>query len=181
MGLKPLLKGKRLCLTALHKEDAATLAEWHQDADFMRLLDARPAHPKTVASFIKWMENQQAETDGYLFAVRRQENDALIGYLQLDGILWNHQTAWLTVAIGSRADWGQGYGSEATRLVLDFAFYELNLHRVQASVFRYNRRSMVMLEKLGFQREGIFREFLNRGGERHDMILYGLLQSEWEC
>ena len=67
------------------------------------------------------------------------------------------------------------------RLALKFAFDELNLHRVQLTVFAYNDRAIALYEKLGFQREGTFREFLHRDGARYDMYLYGLLRREWEA
>ena len=65
-------------------------------------------------------------------------------------------------------------------MTLAFAFRELNMHRVQATVFSYNRRSMAMFERLGFQREGAFREFIHRDGERYDMLMYGILRREFE-
>ena len=66
------------------------------------------------------------------------------------------------------------------RLLLDYAFGELNLHRFQLTVFAYNERASALYEKLGFVREGVFREFLLRDGTRYDMYLYGLLRREWE-
>ena len=84
------------------------------------------------------------------------------------------------LGIGDQSNWGQGYGYEAAQLALAFAFHELNLHRVQVTVFSYNERSIALFEKLGFQREGVFRERLQRDGQRHDMLLYGLLRPEWE-
>jgi RimJ/RimL family protein N-acetyltransferase len=65
------------------------------------------------------------------------------------------------------------------RLALDYAFSELNLHRVQLTVFAYNARAIALYEKLGFVREGVYREFLHRDGVRYDMYLYGLLRREW--
>jgi len=62
-----------------------------------------------------------------------------------------------------------------------FAFDELNLHRVTATVFSNNERSIALFEKLGFRREGVYREFLQRDGRRYDMYLYGLLRPEWEA
>jgi RimJ/RimL family protein N-acetyltransferase len=87
----------------------------------------------------------------------------------------------ISIAIGDRANWARGYGYDAGELALAFAFDELNLHRVTATVFSYNERSIALVEKLGFRREGAFREFLQRDGERHDMLLYGLLRPEWEA
>jgi RimJ/RimL family protein N-acetyltransferase len=64
-------------------------------------------------------------------------------------------------------------------LALDFAFKELNLHRIQLTVYSYNPRAIRMYEKLGFQLEGTYREFLLRDGQHYDMLLYGLLSHEW--
>lgn len=57
---------------------------------------------------------------------------------------------------------------------------ELNLHKLQLTVFSYNTRAVSIYESLGFKREGSFREFLERDGRRHDMYLYGLLKREWK-
>lgn len=95
--------------------------------------------------------------------------------------MWTHQVGWVSVAFGDRANWGKGYGSEAMRVALAFAFHELNLHRVQLTVFSYNERAIALYEKLGFQRDGTLREFLQRDGRRYDMYLYGLLRREWEA
>ncbi len=55
------------------------------------------------------------------------------------------------------------------------------LRRVQLTVFSYNERAIALYEKLGFRREGAFREFLQRDGKQYDMYLYGLLRREWEA
>ncbi len=64
-------------------------------------------------------------------------------------------------------------------LILRFVFHELNLHRIQLTVFSYNERAVALYENLGFTREGVYREHLQRDGQRHDMYLYGLLRREW--
>ncbi|MBN2390831.1 MAG: GNAT family N-acetyltransferase [Anaerolineae bacterium] len=180
MTPKTLLRGQRVHLTALTQDDLPTIATWYQDTEFMRLLDARPANPQSTESLHTWLEEAQKASDGYLFAVRLLDNDALIGFIELDGILWTHGTAWFSIAIGLPEYREKGYGTEAARLALAFAFQELNMHRVQATVFSYNRRSMAMFERLGFQREGTFREFIHRDRERYDMLLYGILRREFE-
>lgn len=186
MNLQTLLRGTRVQLTALTQDDLPTIATWYQDVEFMRLLDARPASPQSAESLHTWLEEAQKASDGYLFAVRLLEDDVLsehsrlIGFIELDGILWTHGTAWFSIALGLSEYREKGYGTEAARLTLAFAFQELNMHRVQATVFSYNRRSMAMFERLGFQREGSFREFIHRDGERYDMLLYGLLRREFE-
>lgn len=171
--------GQRVRLTALTKDDMPTLARWHDDAGFLRLLNAPPAKPQTQDDVAKWLEEAQKAHNGFLFAVRALEEDGLLGFVEVDGILWNHGVGWLGIGVGDRERWGQGIGSEALRLVLNFAFNELNLHRVQLTVFAYNERAIALYEKLGFVREGVHREYLHRDGQRHDLLLYGLLRREW--
>ena len=176
-----LLHGTRVRLTALAPDDLSTIARWYQDAGFLRLYDARPARPKSEAELARWLEELEKDKNTFAFAIRALDGDSLIGYLELDGILWPHGVCGFSIAIGDRANWGKGYGHEAAQLALAFAFGELNLHRVTATVFSYNERSIALFKKLGFQREGVYREFLRRDGRRHDMLLYGLLRHEWEA
>ena len=179
MILSKLLKGTRIRLTALTPDDLPVMARWYDDADFLRMYDARPALPKTEPELARWLEGLQKSERDVVFAIRAVDRDDLIGKLELDGILWTHGVCGIAIAIGDQANRGKGYGYEAAQLALTFAFNELNLHRVQATVFSYNERSIALFEKLGFQREGVYREFLQRDGRRHDMWLYGLLDREW--
>ncbi|HEX5689655.1 MAG TPA: GNAT family protein [Roseiflexaceae bacterium] len=175
-----LLTGAHVRLTALADGDLPTLAQWYQDAEFLRLFDATPAMPRSESALRQWLAERANPQTSFLFGVRLSEADELIGIVELDGILWNQQVGWLSIGIGDVARRGQGYGAEALRLALDFAFGELNLRRVQLTVFSYNTRAIALYEKLGFQREGAYREFLQRDGQRYDMYLYGLLRREWE-
>jgi RimJ/RimL family protein N-acetyltransferase len=179
MILAKLLCGDRIGLSALASSDIPTLARWYGDAGLMRLYDARPAYPKSEAELTQWLQELQKDKSTFAFAIRPVDSSDLIGYLELDGILWPHGVCGMSIAIGDRANWGKGYGYEAACLALAFAFGELNLHRVTATVFSYNERSIALFEKLGFRREGVYREFLQRDGKRHDMLLYGLLEREW--
>jgi RimJ/RimL family protein N-acetyltransferase len=174
-----LLRGARVRLAALTHHDLPEIARWHQDAGFARLFDARPAAPKTSAALESWLEEYSRTSSGFVFAIRPLADETLLGIVELEGILWAHQHAWLSIAIGDPAHQGQGYGAEALGLALRFAFQELNLHRVQLTVFAYNARAIALYEKLGFVREGVYREHLQRDGQRHDMYLYGLLRHEW--
>lgn len=176
-----ILHGARVRLTALTTNDLPIIARWHQDGEFLRLFDARPAHPKSEPELAQWLEERHKTSDGFLFAVRPLDSDDLLGYVELDEILWPHQVCGIAACIGDATDRGKGYGYEAMQLALAFAFHELNLHRVQITAFSYNERSTALAEKLGFQREGVFRGFLQRDGQRHDMYLYGLLRHEWEA
>ena len=163
MTSSTLLRGSRVRLTALTQSDLPTVTQWHQNSEFLRLFDAFPAVPKIEAALAQWLDDTNKATDVFLFAVRSLDSDELIGYLELDGILWTHRVSGVSIAIGAAKQWGKGYGYEVMQLVLRFAFDELNLHRVQLTVFSYNERAIALYEKLGFQREGVHREHLAAG------------------
>jgi RimJ/RimL family protein N-acetyltransferase len=175
-----LFVGEHVRLTAIEPGDLPAVARWYRDSDFMRRLDADIAAPKTEKQVAEFIEEQQKSGKGFAFAIRPINSEDLIGYCALEEILWSQQVTWLAIAIGEAAQRGQGYGEEALRLLVRFAFDELNLRRVQLTVFSYNEPAIRLYEKLGFQREGVFREFLRRDGQVYDMLLYGLLRREWE-
>ncbi|NWF69522.1 MAG: GNAT family N-acetyltransferase [Chloroflexi bacterium] len=177
MPLSRLLLGARVRLTAIRAEDTPTVARWYEDSTFGRMIDAAPAYPRTETQVSRFMQEETGK-DSFAFAVRPLDDDRLLGFVDLSGILWTHGVAWLGIGFGPEHQ-GKGYGYETMKLVLDFGFGELNLHRIQLTVFSYNTRARALYEKLGFQREGLYREMLHRDGQRYDVLLYGLLRREW--
>lgn len=174
-----LLEGNQVRLTAVHPTDIPTLSQWWQSAEFLRHYDALPAYPQTEAQLSKRMETTQTNHNAYLFAIRRLHDETVVGIIELDGILWSHRTSWISLAIGSPTDRRQGIGTDALQILLRYAFHELNLYRLQLTVFSYNLAAIRLYQKLGFVQEGVFRQHLQRDGQRHDMLLYGLLFPEW--
>ena len=176
-----LWTGKRVRLTGVEKADAKTFSRWHNDAGYLRLIDAQMARPRSEDDILKSFEEWEKDPNTVAFAVRPLDSEEMVVLVMLEDILFQHGVAWLGMGMGDRNLWGQGYGSEAMALTLKYAFDELNLHRVQASIFEYNQRSISMCERQGFRREGVFREFMQREGRRYDMYLFGLLRHEWEA
>ena len=176
-----LLRGARIRLTALNKDDAHTIARWYQDTGYLRLQDTHAALPRSKAQIAAELEGQNEAADTIVFAIRTVDGDDLIGTVGFYEIEWSNGVAWLGIGFGDRADWGKGYGSEAMALVLCYAFRELNLYRLQLTVIDYNERAIALYERLGFRHEGVFRQFGLRDGRRYDMLLYGLLRPEWEA
>lgn len=177
-----LFYGERVRLTALRADDTQTVMGWYDDGDFARMFDSSPAYPRSEQSIRRWLDDAGKSRDNaYAFAIRLLYSDDMIGYIDISDIMWNNRTAWMAIGIGDPAHRGKGYGYEAMLLALRFCFHEINLHRVQLTVFSYNTRGQRLYERLGFQREGVFREALLRDNTRHDMLLYGLLAHEWEA
>jgi RimJ/RimL family protein N-acetyltransferase len=176
--VKSLFVGERVRLGPLTDSDLDVIAQWYADGEWIRMLSAFDV-PTTRERLEQWLDRYRNHEKSFLFGIRTKDDNRLIGMVTLEDILWNHGTGWLSISIGPEHR-SNGYGEEALRLILDFAFDECNLHRVQLTVFSYNRPAVGLYEKLGFQREGCYREFLHRDGRRHDMWLYGLLRREWE-
>lgn len=180
MTLSRLFSGKKVRLTAFKREDLPIITGWYRHSDFIRMYEGGVAGPRTDDQWQKWYQNLDSTQDSYSFAIRPIDDERIIGMIDINGILWNQGSAWMAIAIGEPSNQGKGYGSEAIRLMLAFAFQELNLHRVQLTVFEYNQRAIEVYEKLGFVREGVFRQAIHRDGQRLDMLLYGILRPEWE-
>lgn len=174
-----LLDGEKVRLTAIRESDIDTLISWDDDPEFMRMLISGPSYPRPEIAQREWWTERLKARDQYHFAIRTQVHDAVIGTVHINEIEWPHGTAWLSIGIGSREARGKGYGTEAMRLALDFAFRNLNLHRIALSVFAYNEPAIRTYERLGFTHEGTMREFLQRDGQRFDMHIYGMLAEEW--
>ena len=89
-----------------------------------------------------------------------------------------HRRAEIGFALGRR-HWGKGFAAEAVGALITFAFEQLNLHRLEADVDPRNDRSLRLLERQGFKREGYLRERYHVDGEIQDAIVLGLLRSDW--
>ena len=85
----------------------------------------------------------------------------------------------LGIFIGNKDYWGHGYGSDAVRLMLEYGFGQLNLHRVYLYVFAYNKRAIRAYEKCGLKHEGALREAGYKNGRYFDILVMGILENEW--
>jgi RimJ/RimL family protein N-acetyltransferase len=177
-----LFRGELVRLTA---EDPETLAKsfnrWARDSIYLRLMDSDPARMHSVKGVKEWIEKQLLADPPkfHFFAIRTLDGDRMIGDVDLFALQNGHREAFVGIGIGERSDWSKGYGTEAMRLALRYAFTELNLHRVSLDVFEYNPRAIRSYEKAGFKHEGRLRDALHRDGRRWDMLYMGILRDEW--
>ncbi len=183
--MKPnLLRGERVGLDAPNPEtDAETIASWTRDSEFSHLFETGTPGLRTAQSVKSYLTDQQDDekTKGRVFAfvIRTLDDGRLIGLIDLEINHWPQRDAWLAIGIGRRDDWGKGFGTDAMRVLMRFAFAELNLERLTLNVFEYNERAVRSYLKAGFTVEGRQRERLRRGDRRYDMIFMGVLRKEW--
>jgi RimJ/RimL family protein N-acetyltransferase len=179
---KDLFRGE---LVKLAVDEPQTVAEsfsrWVRDSEYWRLANSNPVRAFSSKAIKDWLEKNPENTraDQFIFSIRTLQDDLLIGDVGLDGVLWSHGDAFVGVGIGDREYWGKGYGTDAMRLILRYAFIELSLQRVSLNVFEYNLRAIRSYEKLGFVHEGRSRAVLRRDGQRYDLVFMGILRTEW--
>ena len=137
---KSILTGTLVHLAALEPQVLAeAINRWDRDSEFRRLLDSEPANQFSVKKLSEWIQKDQEKDPGfrYSFGIRTLEGDNLIGFTGLDGDFFPHGEAFVGIGIGERDFWGKGYGSDAMKVILRFAFQELNLRRVRPTILRH--------------------------------------------
>jgi len=177
-----LLRGELVHLTAESSEVMAEkFAQWNQDTGWERLLDSDPPRLLSVKKWKEWMEKdlEGGGSDEILFAIRKLDDEDIIGFMGLFNLFIQHGDTLVAIAIGERKYWNNGYGTDAMRVMLHYAFYELNLRRVGLIVFEYNPRAIRSYEKVGFVHEGRVRGAMQRDGQRWDFLYMGILRDEW--
>jgi len=167
-----------------HEKDPEIESRWTHDSEFMRMMDTAPARPMSAAIIKKQYEKLEKQIEEsknlYHFMIRAKADDRLIGTAAVQRIEWANGNAFLRLGIGAVEDRGKGYGTQALRMLLRFAFAELNLFRVSAMVPEYNEAAIALLEKFGFMQEVCRRKALERDGRRWDLYIFGLLKDEWQ-
>lgn len=177
-----MLSGKKVLLRPIKRSDISHFLKWFNDPEVTQYLTIYL--PLTEMEEEKWLEDiatKRAKTDVILVIEAIDgKSSKPIGSCGLHRINPKDQTAVLGIAIGEKKYWGKGYGTEAIRLILDYGFKTLNLHRVSSSAFDFNERSIRMHRKIGFKEEGRLRKARFINGQFWDEILFGLLREDWK-
>ncbi|MBC1728643.1 GNAT family N-acetyltransferase [Listeria seeligeri] len=113
------------------------------------------------------------------FGIYVPQNQLLIGFISLHSIEWNNQIASMAIGIGEAEYRKNGYGSEAIQLLLNYAFHELNLHKVELDVISNNDTAIYCYKKNGFETEGVAKEAILRDNQRFDKLYMGVLAKDW--
>ncbi len=171
--------GDRVALGPLRKDLIPTYLRWFNDFRTLRTMLAMPV-PLTLEQEEKWYEraNTRGDTD-IVFTIYEKASARPIGNVDLRDIDHRNRTALFGIAIGEPDARGKGYGTEATQLMLDFAFTVQGLHTVMLHVLEYNLAGIRAYTKAGFKEFGRRRESHFMGGKYWDVIHMEYLASEW--
>lgn len=175
-----MLKGKKVVLRPIRKSDLELFLKWFNDTEVIKNLVLYL--PMTEAAEEKWIQ-EAMEKQRPIFmieAILPNGRRKPIGNCGFHQIREKDRVASFGIAIGEKKFWNRGYGTEATRLVIDYGFTWLNLHKIESAAIDFNDRSIKMHLKVGFKKEGRRVESWYRDGKYADSIKFGLLKRWWE-
>jgi RimJ/RimL family protein N-acetyltransferase len=174
----PYLIGERLYLRPLEPSDAATITPWFNNPTVNRTILVRP--PMSFRAEEDWL-TKLGQGDDVVLGIVLKDGDRLIGSTGLKQFDWRNRHAAFGILIGEVAQWNQGYGTEATALVVRHGFETLNLNRIWLEVYEYNPRGQCAYERVGFKVEGRLRQHTFREGRYWDVVFMGILREEWQA
>ncbi|MDR2514505.1 MAG: GNAT family N-acetyltransferase [Christensenellaceae bacterium] len=172
------IAGERIYLSPINEEDLPLYTRWMNDPETTESLGMK----RSVFSLAQEKEALQSmarsETEKH-FAIVLREGNRLIGGISLQNLQPFNRRAEVGIFIGEEEDRGKGYGMEAMRLLLGFAFLTLGLHSVSLSVFAFNARAIAAYKKVGFKKCGQRREAHFADGAFHDILTMDILAHEF--
>ena len=176
----PFLTGERIYLRGLTEVDCAgPYLEWFNDAAVCRLNGHHqfPYHYTDATAFVKRVN---ASREMLVLAIVQRADHRHIGNVALHQIDFISRSAEFAIVIGAQDCWGKGYSKEAGRLVLDHAFFSLNLHRVYCGTTENNTPMQRLATYLGMREEGRRRQAMYKANGYLDVIEYSVLKREYE-
>jgi len=172
-----MISGKRVRLRAVESSDLVDYHRWLNDPEVIKHLKLYA--PLSMSDEEAWHAAVRADPEQNVFAIEA-ETGQHIGNVALMHINWKDRSAELGIVIGDKSQWGKGYGQDAIRTLLSFAFGEMNLHRVYLRVHADHALAINAYRKCGFVEEGRLREDIYAGGHYHDMLMMSILKGEFK-
>lgn len=185
-----MLRGKKVLLRPVRRSDIQYFLKWFNDPEVIQYLNLYlPMTEMAEEKFIEELGASRAQNT-VMFVIEAIEGDSSkpfdaaqgkpIGNTSLVNISARDHNATFGIAIGEKDYWSKGYGTEAARLIINYGFEQLNLHRINSGAFAFNERSLKMHKRVGFKEEGRQREYIFKNGKFHDHVLFGMLREEWK-
>lgn len=174
-SLAPFIEGVNICLRGVCSSDAnANYCSWMNDTEVTQYLESR-FYPHSVESIASYISQVNASSDSVLFAIVVKDKDIHIGNIKVGSINWIHRYADVGILVGAKAYWGKGFATEAIKLMVDYAFKKLNLHRLEAGCYSNNIASIKAFKNAGFTEEGRLKERYFWHGEYVDRVCLGIV------
>jgi len=174
--------GQSVMLREYRRDDLPWIRQWVNDPTIVGHLSDIFLYPHALESTEAFLESMlEGHPDSRGFVIADPATEAYIGQVNLDSIDWKNRVGRIGIVIGSTEHMGRGYGTEAMKLLVDFAFREMNLNRLELEVYDFNERAIRSYLKCGFKEEGRLRERIYKNGRYWDVLQMGLLKTDWKA
>lgn len=172
--------GEKIALGPLSRDVLPAITRWINDFRALRTLGAVKPGPSTFENEEEWYASATSGKSGITFLIRERSSNVPIGTTAFHAIDFRNRATTFGILIGEHTARGQGYGTEAAILMLDYAFSVLGLHSVSLSVAEFNLAGRRAYEKAGFRECGRLRERRWLAGKLWDEIHMDCLATEFE-
>lgn len=167
----------RVRLVPLENIHSEYIVKWRNDPQISQFLFS--SDWITLESHNLWLKKYWISSTRKEFVIYIIQGDIPIGTIGLSAIDYENKKAEYGIIIGENKYSGKGYAKEASQLILEYAFGELNLNKVFLKVFEDNIRAISMYKTLGFIIEGTLREDVLKNEVYRNVIVMSLLKEEW--
>lgn len=171
-----IINGEQIYLRPITAEDTAQVVAWRNKAAVTQNFIYRK--PVNEQEHLSWLENKVFKGLVHQFIICRKADGRMLGSIYLQNFEEEHRKAEWGIFIGEEQAYGHGIGTEAAKLVLNYAFEQLGLHKVVSRVLAYNKASIRMNEKAGYRQEAFLRDELFLDGRYEDLILFGAVNPD---
>ncbi len=173
----PVLETERLLLREITKDDAEGIFACFSNENVTRFYGQDTlVNMEQAEQFVEFFSESYAKKRGIRWGIERKGTKGLIGTIGFNAWSPKHKRAEIGYEINPE-QWRKGYTSEAISKIVSYGFESMGLARIGAIVFIENEASNNLLTKMGFQKEGILREYMYQNGMAHDTNVYSLLKT----
>ena len=171
------LKGNNIFLRALEEEDLDFLYNIENDETLWEV--SNTSHPYSRYILKQYLENSYRdiyEVKQLRLVICKNENEAQVGFIDLFDFEPKHERVGVGIVIFSEEEKRKGIATEALRLICNYAFKNLNVHQIFASITEGNEGSIKLFENAGFERNGIKKDWVFANGNYKNEYLYQLIR-----
>lgn len=174
-----VLSAYQVCLKTIEDQDLEYIYKWKNDWGLAELIKAYPL-PIARYEIQEWVKKNHSDKNQIFLGIYLKDYVSIIGVIRLKYIDWISRNAELGIYIGEDKYRGRGLGKEALKLLLKYAFQEINLHKISLTVLEYNANAIKLYKSCGFTQEGLLREQFWVNGKYENVFLMGLLRNEYK-
>lgn len=173
----PILETERLLLRNLLESDAKVVFDCFSNEDVLRYYGQKPlTNIEQVKHIVRNFAKEYDEQKAIKWGIELKETKEIIGTIGFHNLSIEHKRTEIAYAL-LPSEWRNGYVTEAILKVISYGFEEMDLTRIGAIVFTENKASNALLTKIGFEKEGVLRNYMYQDGIPYDTNVYSLLQN----